>query len=58
MKKEEINDEIMNLNKGDENDRKIAFKCIGILSNESTTESFESRLEIVSKIIEDYKKKK
>ena len=58
MRKQEIYNEIIELNKGNENDRKIAFKCEGILSNESTCESIESRLSIVSIIIRDYKKKK
>ena len=55
---EKLYDKIMELKEGNNKDRDIAFKCIGILSNESTNESYESRIEIVSKLIENYYNKK
>ena len=56
-KEEKIYSEIMKLRKGTDKDKYLAFDCIGILGNESTVESFESRLIIVEKLIEEHKHK-
>lgn len=56
-KREEIiYNEIIKLKKGTRSDRDIAFECIGILGNESTTEPFLNRLNIVEKKIINYYK--
>ena len=53
-REEKIYDEIMKLKEGNESDRSLAFECSGILGNELTLEPFESRLEIVEEMINDY----
>lgn len=45
---------IINLKKGNDSDKSLAFECIGILGNESTEESFERRLNIVEELIKKY----
>lgn len=57
-KEDKIYNKIMELKKGDEKDRLVAFKCIGILSNESTSASLDEKLDIVSEIIEKHIKRK
>ena len=53
-----IYDKIMELKNGDNQDQSLAFECIGILGNESTPESFDSRLDIVNDMIDEYYSKK
>lgn len=50
-KEEQIYNKLIELKNGTLEERKVAFKCTGILGNESTTESFESRLKIVEDLI-------
>jgi len=50
-KEELIYNKIIELKKGTPQDKTLAFECIGILGNESTTESLEKRLEIVEELI-------
>ena len=45
---------IMKLKEGNDSDRSLAFECTGILGNESTLESFESRLDIVENMINEH----
>ena len=51
-----IDDISRELKEGNERDKIIAFKCIGILSNESTSETLEKKLEIVNKMLEKHEK--
>lgn len=53
-KEEKIYAAIMNLKKGNDSDKSLAFECIGILGNESTEESFENRLNIVEELIKKH----
>lgn len=49
-----IFDRISELEKGDIDDRLLAFDLIGILGNELTKESYETRLSIVEKMLDDH----
>ena len=51
LSKEEIYKKLSELENGTLKERKLAFKCIGILANESTTESYENRLKRVEELI-------
>ena len=53
---EKIDNELKILKKGDPYAKFLAFDCIGILGNESTTESYENRLKIVEDRIKEYYK--
>ncbi len=55
-KEKRIYDQLMKYKKGTYDEKKLAFKCIGILGNESTSESFEKRLNTVDNLINNYKK--
>lgn len=46
------------LNNGDNSDKSLAFDLMGMLGNEITSESYESRLEIVEKRIKEHLEKK
>lgn len=52
-----IFDEIDRLKIGNKEERLFAFECIGILGNESTTESYENRIRIVKRKIEEFNNK-
>ena len=49
--------QLIDLKKGTDSDKSLAFDCIGILGNESTQESFESRLNIVENLIQNHLKR-
>ena len=51
---EKLYDIILKLKEGNEKERKLARKCIGMLSDDTTTESYNNRLEIVSELLKDY----
>jgi len=52
-----IYNKIMELKNGNEKDQFLAFKCIGILSNESSKEPLQNRLKIIESLIENHIKK-
>jgi hypothetical protein len=54
---EELYDKLIELKKGTTKERKLAFKCLGILSHETTTESYENRLKMVNDMINENNKK-
>lgn len=54
----QITEKLLELEEGDNKAQSLAFECLGILSNELTSESYESRLQIVEKMIEEYEKNK
>ena len=51
--REEIYKRILELEDGNEKERSLAFKCDGILSNDSTLESYEDRLNIVKQLLDE-----
>ena len=56
-KEQKIYKQLIDLKKGTDSDKSLAFDCIGILGNESTQESFESRLNIVENLIQNHLKR-
>ncbi len=48
---------LRDLKNGSEEDKKLAFKCMGILSNESSSLSLDKRLDMVIDIINEKNKK-
>ncbi|MBQ6285626.1 MAG: hypothetical protein IJK67_04880 [Bacilli bacterium] len=57
-KEKEIYDKLMILEEGDQKERSLAFDCEAILSDETTTESLESRLSIIENMIKEYEDNK
>ena len=56
-KEQKIYKQLIDLKKGTDGDKSLAFDCIGILGNESTQESFESRLNNVENLIQNHLKR-
>lgn len=56
-KEQKIYKQLIDLKKGTDSDKSLAFDCIGILGNESTQESFESRLNNVENLIQNHLKR-
>ena len=50
-KQEEIYNKIIELQHGNDEERNLAFECIGVLSNNSINNSLESKLNIVENLI-------
>ena len=56
--KEDIYKKLFDLREGNDKDKEVAFECLGILSNESSKEPFDNRLNIVKKLINEHVNKK
>ena len=50
-REEKIYNALVNLKKGSDSDKSLAFECLGILGNESTKESYDNRMKIVEEMI-------
>ena len=58
IKETRIYSAIRELKIGDDSDRILARKCMGILGNDSTEEPFEGKLDIIEEMIEDHLQEK